>query len=118
YLKKGLSDDEIGKKLNSENEQKVIFTKGIMEVDNQSLPKHLDLKKGLSNVYENNDAYHVLLVKNFYKSEPKTFDEAKGKLTGDYQNKLEEDWIKTLRQRYKVEVNNNALKTVKKQLTY
>ncbi len=118
YLKKGLSDDEIGKKLNSENEQKVIFTKGIMEVDNQSLPKHLDLKKGLSNVYENNDAYHVLLVKNFYKSEPKTFDEAKGKLTGDYQNKLEEDWIKTLRQRYKVEVNDNALKTVKKQLTY
>lgn len=115
-LKKGLSDEAIGKELNSEAEQKVIFTKGVMETDNQSLPKNLELKNGLSKVYQHNDAYHVLTVNDVFKSEPKTYDEAKGKLISDYQNQLEEDWLKSLHQRYKVEINDKALEAVKKQI--
>ncbi|MCK7589859.1 peptidylprolyl isomerase [Subsaxibacter sp. CAU 1640] len=115
-LKKGTSDEAISKQLNSEAEQKVIFTKGTMETDHQSLPKDLELKEGVSKIYNYNDAYHVLLINKIIPSSNKTFDEAKGKVISDYQNSIEENWLKSLHDRYKVEVDPKVLKTVKNQI--
>lgn len=42
----------------------------------------------------------------------KAFDECRGAVTSDYQNELEEDWIKTLKKKYKVKVNKKVLKEV------
>lgn len=115
-LENGKSDEEISVELNTESEQKVIFTKGEMETDHQALPKDLDLKKGVSKIYEYNDAYHVLRIDNVIPSTNKTFQEAKGKVISDYQNAIEENWLRDLNNRYKVEVNAKALKEVKKQI--
>lgn len=115
-LEKGVSDEDISKEMNSEAEQKVIFTKGIMETDHQALPKDLELKEGVSKLYQYNDAYHVLMIHKIMPSENKTFEEARGKVISDYQNDIEEHWIDTLNKRYKVEINNKALKNVKNQI--
>ncbi|MEO6348964.1 MAG: peptidylprolyl isomerase [Aquaticitalea sp.] len=115
-LEKGLSDEDISKKMNSENEQKVIFTNGEMETDHQALPKDLDLKEGVSKVYPYNEAYHVVRIDKIIPSTNKSFEESKGKVISDYQNNIEENWLKSLNTRYKVEVNAEALKEVKKQI--
>ena len=45
--------------------------------------------------------------------EPKNLKEAKGIVTADYQNFLEEEWIKNLRNKYKIKVNEKVLETMK-----
>ncbi len=115
-LQQGLTEEAINSQLNTESEQKVIFTKGLMETDHQSLPSVLDLEKGISKVYQYNDAYHVLLIKDILPSTNKTFEEAKGKVISDYQNSIEEQWLNSLNDRYKVEINPKTLKSVKNQI--
>jgi peptidyl-prolyl cis-trans isomerase SurA len=44
---------------------------------------------------------------------PKELSEARGLITADYQTYLEQAWIKELRGKYKVEVNQDVFKTVK-----
>lgn len=44
--------------------------------------------------------------------QPKTLDEARGLFISDYQDYLEEQWIKELRRKYKVKVNKKLLKTI------
>ena len=43
----------------------------------------------------------------------KSLDEARGLITSDYQNYLEEEWIKQLRQKHVVVVNKEVLSTIK-----
>jgi len=45
--------------------------------------------------------------------ETKTLDEARGLYISDYQNFLEEQWIKELHDKYKITVNKKLLKTIK-----
>ena len=44
--------------------------------------------------------------------EAKILTEAKGLYVSDYQNKLEENWLKELHKKYKVKVNKKALKSI------
>ncbi|MGJ8593897.1 MAG: peptidylprolyl isomerase [Aquaticitalea sp.] len=114
-MMQGMSDEDISNQLNSES-QRVIFTKGMMETDHQALPKDLELKEGISKVYQYNDAYHVLMIKNVIPSSNKTFDEAKGKVISDYQNNIEENWLQSLNDRYKVKINDKSLKKIKNKI--
>lgn len=44
---------------------------------------------------------------------PEEAADVRGRVTNDYQNQLEEEWISDMRKRYKVKVNQNELKKVK-----
>jgi peptidyl-prolyl cis-trans isomerase SurA len=48
------------------------------------------------------------------KTHPEDYTDVKGKLSSDYQEYLEAEWIKTLKAKYPVEINQEVLKTVKK----
>ncbi len=115
-LKKGKTTDEIHAMLNTDSKQHVIFTKGVMETDNQSLPADLELKKGISKVYHYNDAYHIVVINDIMPAASKTFEEAKGKVISDYQNSIEEQWLEILNKKYKVEIDNRVLDKVKQQI--
>ena len=43
----------------------------------------------------------------------KLLNEIKGLITSDYQNHLEQEWVTSLKSKYKVEVNKEVLKLVK-----
>ena len=114
-LKQGVILDDINTKMNGKD-QKVIFTKGIYQKGNDILPTDLDFKKGISNIYRHNDAYHVLLINNVLPSSYQTLEEARGKVVNDYQNEIETNWLKELKSLFPVEINEKVLKKVKSQL--
>ncbi len=47
--------------------------------------------------------------------QPQEADDVKGKVTTDYQNHLEKEWVKQLRKKYKVKVNKKILREVEAQ---
>ena len=46
------------------------------------------------------------------KKGPEEYTDVRGLVTADYQDSLEKEWVAELRKKYKVEVNNDVLKTV------
>lgn len=112
-LEDGKDVEAIKEELNKNDAQNVIFTTGIMDSEHQALPKNFDFKSGLSEVYFNNDAYHIVNVKTILPATEKTFDEAKGKIISDYQDEVEKKWIQNLENTYKVQVNKDVLAKIK-----
>ncbi|MDR6784153.1 hypothetical protein ABIE26_002458 [Pedobacter africanus] len=58
-------------------------------------------------------------LRNFYEQHkntylPATFDEVKGKVITDYQERLEKEWINTLRKKYTVKINQTEVKKLAK----
>ncbi|WP_400193568.1 peptidylprolyl isomerase [Hymenobacter sp. B81] len=49
--------------------------------------------------------YFAVVVERVLPAGPKTLAEARGQATSDYQNYLEQEWLKELRQKYPVKVN-------------
>jgi len=55
----------------------------------------------------------IVYINKTLAPEPKALLEAKGLVTADYQSFLESEWIKELRNKYKVTVNESVLKAIK-----
>ena len=70
--------------------------------------------KGLSPDMNKNNSVVFVDVINIIEPTPKTLDEAKGIITADYQNYLEKEWIKSLRAKYPVTVNEDVLNSFSK----
>lgn len=54
----------------------------------------------------------ALITKVYNQPAPRSFNEAKGLVMNDYQNWLEEQWIKQLRQKYPVKLNDKVVNDV------
>ena len=115
-LNEGKSIEDINAALNQNGAQNIITTSNVFELGDQALPKDFEFKKGVSKIYNHHDSYHVLMVNDVFPKTYKTLDEARGKVVSDYQNQIEIDWIKSLNERYNVEVNSNVLKKVKSEI--
>lgn len=64
-------------------------------------------------VYDMSGKAGFLVFSEKVEPEPKSLSEARGLITADYQNYLEEMWIKELRQKYTVKVNQDVLSELK-----
>ncbi|WP_179006354.1 peptidylprolyl isomerase [Winogradskyella forsetii] len=115
-MKKGKSEEDIKEALNTSDEQNVIFTKGIYKVDNPILPSNFEAKKGISDIYEHHEAFHVIDVKAVLPAGQKSLEEAKGSVINDYQTEIEANWINELYDRFEIEVNQDVLEAVKAEI--
>tara|TARA_R110000868_G_scaffold146115_4_gene366781 strand:+ start:1362 stop:3317 length:1956 start_codon:yes stop_codon:yes gene_type:complete len=115
-LEKNMALDQIKSLVNSNDDIQVIFTSAIMDASHQALPKDFEFTKGLSKIYNHNSAFVVVKVKDVLPKTQKTFEEAKGAVISDYQTIKEENWLKVLRSKYSVEVNDAVLNEVKSQI--
>ncbi|MCK5135734.1 MAG: peptidylprolyl isomerase [Bacteroidales bacterium] len=70
-------------------------------------------QSGLGPVVKNDDSSSFVILKEVRSPEPKKLDEARGRITSDYQNYLEEEWLKALKQKYPVEVDKRLLSRIK-----
>ncbi len=67
-------------------------------------------KKIWSKAWDNENKLHEFYNTNRSKYDPKNFDDARGLVIADYQQNLEDEWIRTLRARYTVKVNEDELR--------
>jgi peptidyl-prolyl cis-trans isomerase SurA len=65
--------------------------------------------KGVSDLPNENNTYKFIIVDGVVGPEPKTLKEAKGMVTSDYQNHLEKEWLKEMRSKYPVSLNQKAI---------
>ena len=112
-MKKGKSEEDIRKALDTDSQKNIIFTKGVFNANDPKLPANLKVEQGVSEIYKHNDAFHVIDIKSVLPAGNKTLDEAKGNVINDYQTEIEANWINGLHERFKVEVNEKALERVK-----
>ncbi|MAO48660.1 MAG: peptidylprolyl isomerase [Aequorivita sp.] len=115
-LAAGKTAEDIKATLNTEDKVDVLITPGIFEIDQHELPKNLAIKQGVSTIYPNNDSFVVVNIKEILAPGPKSLDEVRGKVLSNYQNDIEASWMESLRTKYKVDINNKALKRVKRDL--
>ena len=71
-------------------------------------------KKIWSKAWDNEDKLREFYSANISKYENKNFDEVRGAVIADYQQSLENEWIKTLRTKYTVKINEDELKKLAK----
>lgn len=71
-------------------------------------------KKIWSKIQDNDAQLLAYYNKNISDYEGKSFDEARGMVVGNYQQYLELEWIKLLRAKYSVKVNDDELKKLAK----
>ena len=115
-LLKGENIEEIKKQLNTEGKINVIITKGVYEIGQKELPKNFIAKVGVSEVYKTEDSNVVVNVKEILAPATKELEEVRGLVISKYQSKIEEDWMKELKNKYTVVINKKTLKRIKKQL--
>tara|TARA_R110002074_G_scaffold107499_2_gene232257 strand:- start:9343 stop:11286 length:1944 start_codon:yes stop_codon:yes gene_type:complete len=115
-FKKNETIEKIKETINTNDEQKVIFTSGTMTADHQALPEKFEFKEGVSKIYSQNNAYYVVKVTKLIPQSFRSLDEAKGMVINDYQQELEKKWIKDLKNTYRVTINQDVLNKVKAQI--
>ncbi len=115
-LKKNIDLETIKQTFNTNNKVNVMFTVGVMDHQNQALPNKFPFKKGISKIYNHNNSYVVVQVKDIFPASQQSFDEAKGKIVSDYQTDKEHKWLQGLKDKYKVVINEEALNHVKLKL--
>lgn len=115
-LEAGKTPEDIKLEINVEDEVHVIFSTGIMETGHQALPKGLTFEKGVSKIYNHNDAFVVVQIKEVLLETAKTYEETKGQVISDYQKYKEEVWLNELKTKYPVVINEPVLNKVKVQI--
>jgi len=71
-------------------------------------------KKGVSKIVPTKDGkFGFAIIHALVGPEPKTLSDARGLITADYQNYLEQEWIKDLKKKYTVTVNQDVLSQIK-----
>ena len=111
-LQDGKLKESIDKKYNTE-ELSYNYQDGKFEIESEGFLKGKSFNKGINGVYQYNDAYYIVVVNEFIDPSNKKFTEIKGIVISDYQKKLEEDWMKYLKNKYPVIINEEVLLKVK-----
>ncbi|MBN1337983.1 MAG: peptidyl-prolyl cis-trans isomerase [Bacteroidales bacterium] len=109
---KGLSDEEIISAINGDSLDVVQVKSKLYSRNENDIIDGIKWEKGITETIENNGRYLVVVVHGKIAPGPKSFDEARGFITADYQTFLEEKWIQELRNKYPVKVNEEVFSSI------
>lgn len=111
--KKGYSVQDILDKVNGESQLNcAVESNKYLKGDNEIIDK-VTWKEGVSDILEQNGQFNIVEVEKVLEPQPKELNEARGLITSDYQNYLEKEWIKSLKDKYPVKVNREVLDLIK-----
>jgi peptidyl-prolyl cis-trans isomerase SurA len=116
FLKKNKTPEYIREQLNTKETVNVMTKTGIYEENSDAIPKNIKWKTGVSDVIKDGDYYFVVKVNKLLPAGPKTLDEAKGRAINDYQQYLEENWVRDLKNEFTVVINQDVFTKLKKQM--
>ncbi|MFK7784328.1 MAG: peptidylprolyl isomerase, partial [Crocinitomicaceae bacterium] len=111
-----LSSSDIVEAVNESSSLNVKFRKGKFDTTKTGFisASQSPLKDGVNEVYEYKGKFYVVEVNDRIPAGPKKFDEAKGAITSDYQNYLEENWMEEINKKHTIVVNSEALYSIGK----
>ncbi len=104
-----LTKDKYLATLNKKVKDNIFIIDGLYSKNENSLVENVGFKTGISSTERKDGKTRFAIVYKIRTPEPKTLKEAKGLIISDYQNYLEEEWIKSLRAKYPVSVNKDVL---------
>lgn len=107
------STDEIMTELNANSSLSIRLERDTYEKNDEKILDEITWKKGVYGPIQDGDSQVFVLVNDVLQPEPKTLKEARGLVTAAYQNHLEEQWIKELRNKYKYSANAELLNKIK-----
>lgn len=88
----------------------ITLTELLVEPGENELVDAMEQEPGIGPVNTDSDATgSYIILRGIRSPEPKELDDARGQITSDYQNFLEQKWIEQLREKYPVEVNRSLL---------
>jgi peptidyl-prolyl cis-trans isomerase SurA len=96
-------------KINEDSELNLRVRTNKFEVSETAFLKGKSFQKGINPIYEVDGKFYVVKVEEVIPSSAKTFDEAKGAITADYQNYLEKIWLEELSKKHPIKVNESVL---------
>lgn len=108
YFGAGMTNTEILDLINSDRE-KITITKGVWEKGSNPI---VDYYVWNEKEPDNFNAELTFIRGDKISPEPKTLDETRGLYISDYQDHLEQKWLKQLRKKYKITINKKLLKSL------
>ncbi|MDF1575743.1 MAG: peptidylprolyl isomerase [Bacteroidales bacterium] len=98
---------------NSDSIPCISLTHYLVEKGENELIDDQNGKKGPGPLIENEGKSIFVIVQGVRSPEPKKLEEVRGQVTSDYQEYLEDEWLKTLKEKYPVQVNQELLNKIK-----
>lgn len=112
-IKNGINKDTIIEKLNQRSKLNVNMQRSKFEAGANEFVDKAGYEKGLSKNFDRGNIISFVNVIDVLEPSPKKLEEAKGLITADYQNYLEEQWLKELHEKYEIIVNEDVLEKLK-----
>ena len=109
-----INSKHILEKINKSSELNVKVKMNKYEKDELSYIQNKKIIKGINPIIEHNKKFYVLNVSELIPSGSKSLKEAKGLITSDYQNHLENQWLEELNKKYSIKVNSDVIYNLSK----
>lgn len=112
-VKKGLTDNEILEMINNDSTTIVSIDRRKFEKGDNEQVDTVKWEKGAIAESSSDGKTIIVRVNEVVSPEPKKLNEARGLVTANYQDYLEQQWIKELRAKYPFKVNQEVLSSIK-----
>ncbi|OFY64957.1 MAG: hypothetical protein A2V64_10280 [Bacteroidetes bacterium RBG_13_43_22] len=115
YSRKSSTDELMAAKFNKKDDSLLVITEGTWySGDDPELDK-IEWKKGMEYRTINN-LPTIIAISSVIEPEPLLFEEVQGEMMTGYQDYLENEWVRQLKSKYTVNVDESVLAEVKKSL--
>lgn len=111
--KQKLSVDEILGTFNVDSVTNVTAERGFFSKGDNEIIDQVEWHRGISNIIPTKRGLAFADILEVINPMPKSLDEARGLITADYQAFLEEEWIKELKSKYPVSIDQEILSQIK-----
>ena len=113
-MKKKKTEKEILAEINKDTQLNLsVETKTFNQGENEFVDKNWNPGTSVDMKSDKDKKVVIVVTNKLIKPTTKTYAEAKGMVTADYQNTLEKDWIASLKAKYAVNIDKAVLATVK-----
>lgn len=103
------SASELSKILNKKDTLTLKYSSRLIEKGSQDLPSEVKWVDGFVVRKDDRTVYHV---REMIKPQEKQLNDCKGQVIADFQKHLEEQWIRTLRKKYKVSIDKAVYNSI------
>ncbi len=85
-------------------------------INDTRLPQRLKIRENRTRIYRKENPAKIVRIDKHHPEEPLSFEKARGMVVADLQEKMEKDFVKRLRKKYKVEMDDEVLNELKQRL--